>query len=733
MLQLPDFVTILSLVLSVVIWFIVLRNPGRKTFKALYTGVTISVVFWLLSLYFYYSVEDVQLLHFIGRFNFAIIGLGFISLYFFTKLFPFNWGLKLQGRDWLVLATSLVFLGTQFTDLFVMDELVTPGGGRETIFGDLYPLYLGSLLLLLALFIWNLYRNYRDASAYYRVQVRYFAIGLTASMIFGFTTNVIFPLLGVFVLQQFGPIAVIFLVGSIGFLIVKHRFLSINLAIGQSVVVLMLSTATYGIFYFITITETTLFNSVNSPQALVFGIPAAIIFVLCFLWLNRQLDEKISQRIINPNFSPGETLARLNAELSTVVDHDLILEKTIKIIDNSVAPGFLQFLFVSALSEPLTINSGQNLPTAESVETIKALDPEGKEKYLILEDLVDSSNLSQPARSTVMELKKTGARLVLPITNQKKHLGYLILGAKEEDRPYMGNELEFLQSVRDILFGALERALLYSEIKDLNENLQAKVDQATAAVQKNYAELQEVYRKEKDMTDILAHELRTPLSISRNAFEMLATEIAKPDSSKDRIDNYVDMVRSNLLRELKLLETMLSSTKIDNEKVQLETESLDLNLIAKSTAENHQTDASEKKLALGVESRPEPTIIAADKNRLLEVVDNLVSNALKYTREGTVTIKVVADATRCGIAVVDTGEGIPAEDIPNLGKKFYRVNQHIDSNDSPTQAFTRPGGTGLGLYVSFGLVKLMGGTIEVNSEVGKGSSFAVWFPTVAAS
>jgi len=118
----------------------------------------------------------------------------------------------------------------------------------------------------------------------------------------------------------------------------------------------------------------------------------------------------------------------------------------------------------------------------------------------------------------------------------------------------------------------------------------------------------------------------------------------------------------------------------------------------------------------------------ADRTRIQEVMDNLLSNAIKYTLRGEVNIDIKTEKNNVYIAVQDTGMGIHKEDIPNLGKKFFRARQYIKSDKGQTGGVVRPGGTGLGLYVSFNLVELMGGKIKIDSELGKGSTFTFNVP-----
>ncbi len=111
-----------------------------------------------------------------------------------------------------------------------------------------------------------------------------------------------------------------------------------------------------------------------------------------------------------------------------------------------------------------------------------------------------------------------------------------------------------------------------------------------------------------------------------------------------------------------------------------------------------------------------------DQDQLREVLGNLVDNAIKYTRQGNVTIDVTGDESTITVSVTDTGIGVPPEDVPHLFQKFYRV----DNSDT-----REIGGTGLGLYISRRLIESNNGHIGVRSELGHGSTFFVTIPRIS--
>jgi signal transduction histidine kinase len=140
----------------------------------------------------------------------------------------------------------------------------------------------------------------------------------------------------------------------------------------------------------------------------------------------------------------------------------------------------------------------------------------------------------------------------------------------------------------------------------------------------------------------------------------------------------------------------------------------------------YELDAQSKGIILINQVLPDTPNIFADKVRTIEIIDNLVGNAVKYTKQGSVTIQTEYDDENVKVSVIDTGDGISQEEIVKLGQKFHRVDNYTGNGGDVE--IVRPGGTGLGLFVVFGLVKLMHGKIWVESEVGKGSKFIFTLP-----
>ncbi len=277
------------------------------------------------------------------------------------------------------------------------------------------------------------------------------------------------------------------------------------------------------------------------------------------------------------------------------------------------------------------------------------------------------------------------------------------------------NEIETLLIITNQLSTALENASLY-----------AQVDTALSQLKIYNEQLQEKYQFEKDMMGIMGHELRTPMTVARGMSELLISKTR--DKNLIEINYFQDKlatIHTSIIKESDLIQTMLSTSHIDNNKVNLQLSKFSIIDLVDYAVMAFRVEAENKGLKFIYQKPSVKEIqINSDQSRIHEVVNNLISNAVKYTHDGSIEVKIEYTADFVIFEVSDTGVGIPKDQIENLGKKFFRIH---GSNDDIKQKIYASG-TGLGLYVVKGILEAAKGRLEIDSEIGKGSVFRAFIP-----
>lgn len=253
---------------------------------------------------------------------------------------------------------------------------------------------------------------------------------------------------------------------------------------------------------------------------------------------------------------------------------------------------------------------------------------------------------------------------------------------------------------------------------DLSQRVQSKekgeVGELARAFNSMAESLERNEQLRRNMIADIAHELRTPLSNLKGYLEAIADGMVKPES--DTICSLDE--EANLLS--RLVDDLQELSLAEASELKLDYQMKDIIKLLKRTVAVRQTQATAKGVSLSVDLPKKLPLMNVDTRRISQVLLNLIDNAITHTpKGGIITIAARKLDNWLEISVKDTGEGIPAKDLPNVFERFYRVDK------SRTRA---TGGAGLGLAIAKSLVEAHGGKIEVRSEEGKGSRFSFTLP-----
>ncbi|GFZ30229.1 hypothetical protein CSC2_07550 [Clostridium zeae] len=251
-------------------------------------------------------------------------------------------------------------------------------------------------------------------------------------------------------------------------------------------------------------------------------------------------------------------------------------------------------------------------------------------------------------------------------------------------------------------------------VETLNEN-QLKLVQVER--EKNEA-LEKVIEMKDDFLSLISHEFRTPINVINTAIQTM-NFICKDDLT-DRTQKYINIIRQNTFRQLRLVNNLLDITRSDAGRIKIHKRNIDLVFLTNSIVESVYTYASQKGVAVIFASTIESKIIGIDDEKYERILLNLLSNAIKFTPVGKlITVKLRATKNKVCVEVKDNGIGIPEDKLDVIFDRFGQVDSSLSRQAE---------GAGIGLSLVKRFVEALNGDISVKSKVGKGSTFKIILP-----
>ena len=265
--------------------------------------------------------------------------------------------------------------------------------------------------------------------------------------------------------------------------------------------------------------------------------------------------------------------------------------------------------------------------------------------------------------------------------------------------------------------GRGETAELASAFNTMAERLEARAKR-----------FNETDRIKSDFVSSVSHELRTPLT----TIKALTRLLMRGELSDEKRREYLETISVECDRQIDLVLNLLDLSRIEGGVFKLNIEKVDIATVVEASILSEKASADKRRHTLMTEPFSPLPPVCADSRALRRVLANLIENAIKYTADGgTITLSAWLDGEMAAIGVSDNGPGIAAEDIPRLFDKFHRGRAEM-SADTGELSDAEVSGVGLGLYLARNVITQMGGTIGVDTEVGRGSTFTIRLPVAGS-
>ena len=354
---------------------------------------------------------------------------------------------------------------------------------------------------------------------------------------------------------------------------------------------------------------------------------------------------------------------------------------------NEVDPDLQRAMF----SIKISLHDGNNL-------IVKAV----KEKNTQITDNLYSlfnSTLNEEACRKIQQTVGMASFYIYPLVVREETIGAIMISPKEEKQPFFAYQKDLVERLPIVIAIAIDNALLYDKIQRAN------------------IRLKELDKLKDEFVSLASHELRTPMTAIKSYLWMV---LNKSKNLDPQIRSYLEIASVETDHLIKLVQNMLTISRIEGKRLELNIEIINLFDLVKRSYDTLKIKADEKKITMTLLPYPEKFILSGDKEKLSEVFDNVIGNAIKYTpNNGSISISFTLGKNKVAVRVSDTGMGISKENLPKLFQKFGRLEENKK---------TRSPGTGLGLYISKQIVDLHKGSIKAESEIGKGSTFTISLP-----
>ncbi|HEY3054777.1 MAG TPA: ATP-binding protein [Thermoanaerobaculia bacterium] len=293
--------------------------------------------------------------------------------------------------------------------------------------------------------------------------------------------------------------------------------------------------------------------------------------------------------------------------------------------------------------------------------------------------------------------------LILPLRTRRETLGALVIAANNEERAMTEENLPLAELLTERASLAVENAKLFTEQVEARRKVE------------------DLSRLKDEFLSIASHELRTPVTSIKGYTQLAKTLIRENDLATS--EEYLDIALDQIDRMSRLILELLDVSRIETGRLEIRREPIYWSTFVAEVVNRHHTAVSDRRFHVSV---PDQTkVVTGDRDRLEQVLGNLLENAVKYSPEGSeILVSVENKADEVVTAVCDRGIGIPPDELNQVFERFHRGRKVSSTNY---------GGLGLGLYITKQIVERHGGTIWVESREGAGTTFFFALPAAPAA
>jgi signal transduction histidine kinase len=544
-----------------------------------------------------------------------------------------------------------------------------------------------------------LLRSYRKAVGLVRLQIKYCLLGMFLTAGFGATTNLFLPMAGISKFNWAGPPSSVIMVGFTTYSIVRHRLMDINIVFTKG--------TTY-VFLLLLLFIPLLLISILS-QKLFFGkmsyLHTLIVFLLLFLAatlfgrIKSSAEKTVEQILFKNRYDYRDTLGQFSKALVSILDLQSLSKRIIDTITQTMGVKKASLFLISEEKGGYDLCESKNVNMTTLTRHLSKDDPlpaylQKAGGTIIREELAKRVHISV-INNVVNEMSLLEAEVSIPLMWKEQLIGLINLSHKFTKDIYSREDIALLSTLANQTAIAIENARLYEDLRR----------------SKSYIRRADRLASLGTLTAGLAHEIRNPLVAIKTFTHLLPERI---DDQEFR-DKFLQIASAEVDRISSLVTELLDFARTSDPKLEME----NVNMILDGMILLVSTEANKKQINVDKAYDSNLPFVQIDREQMKQVFLNILLNAIEATPEkGKITVKTrsflkPSEEPYVQIEFTDTGSGIPQEQLEEIFNPFFT---------------TKTTGSGLGLSISNQIVQDHKGYIDVESQVGKGSSFYINLP-----
>jgi len=708
-----DLINLAAIILALVnlgLGIFVYVRGFRRLINIFYSLVAASVSLWCFAVVVYRMTPDPVTALFWCKILYLAPVFIVTSFLFFTLVFPSgSFSLNNFQKTLVLLPAVLTSVLVMLPGVTIKEIFVPIDEEKVIVFGPGYAFYFCFIITYFGSSFFKLGRNYFLSSGIKKMQIRYVFFGTFLSANLGMVTNLILPTLGIFSVNWLGQILSIIMVSFIAYAVIRHRLMDISLILKRTIIYSVLLVMIFSFYAALILLSQRFFqNTFGSTISIILG---AFLMALGFEPLRRIFQRLTEQIFFKREYDPEEVLSRISRILSTIVDLKGILLSVNEILIQQLKLSSMATLVMDEASQRLILLAqvGELLP--ENFE-IKHDLPDPFSEYYFKQKMPDEilsyydlrremeEGLSTSRHLSLTEhMERYSIILAFPIISKDKLIGLFLFGSKRSGDIYTTEDTRIFEIISKQAATSIENAKLYEKLQQQMEEL--KQTQTQLVQSTKLAAIGELVAN-------IAHEINNPLT---NVVGYTSLVLETTGETDPRYED-LKVIERETLRTRSIVRNLLEFSR----QGQPTKEWAEANEVVQDTMVLIQNLAEAANVRIVTQFGESLPKILIDVNQIKQVFINLMNNAIQaMSNGGILTIQSFVQQEHLIVQFVDTGVGIPQEHLYKIFDPFFTTKPAVK-------------GTGLGLSISYGIIKSHGGTILVESQIGKGSKFMVRFP-----